>query len=67
MTGASLPAWGVAARERPHAAGLVALTIALWTPSPISFVNVTDTSAKPTARSPATYSETGSAPAMQPT
>ena len=41
---------------------MTALTIALWTPSPTSFVNVIETSTNPAARSPSVYSLTVKAP-----
>src|SRR5262249_22310112 len=50
-----------------HPRRLVAFTIALCIPSATSCVNSTDTSSKPAASSPVTYSERERAPAMQPT
>ena len=55
------------AGRRTVAAGLTAFTIAPCIPSATSCVNSTDTSSKPAASSPASYSDFESAPAMQPT
>ena len=46
--------------------GLVALMMAPCIPSPTRWVEVTDTSVRPTSRSPVSNSENESAPAMQP-
>jgi glycine oxidase len=56
--------------EHGRPAGLLArtaLTMAPCIPSATSWVNSTETSSKPAASSPATYSPCESAPAMQPT